>query len=163
MVSYANMLHKKHFIEQNLMFTIQNIQNMFLQMCEWGCSKKNIYIGRDIRCPPNRCTYTREFLQGCYEQTNDLTLLNGLMLVTNKILFIVFFIMEPSQKSSFLSHMMMVLGFSLPLSIVLHITPPLPPKSKKDWKDYSTTLLMDLFEKSFFLVNSMNDLTQQQW
>jgi hypothetical protein len=58
--------------------------------------------------------------------------------------------MEPSQKSGFLSLMMMVSGFSLPLSIVLHIAPPLPPKSKKDWKDYFTTLWMDLFEKSIF-------------
>jgi hypothetical protein len=70
--------------------------------------------------------------------------------------------MEPSQKSGLLSHMMMVSGSSLPLSIVLHIATLLPPKSKKDWKDYSTTLLMDLFEKSFF-VNNMNVLTQQEW
>jgi len=38
---------------------------------------------------------------------------------------------------------------SLPLSIVLHITPPTPPKSKRDWKDDFTTLLMDLFEETF--------------
>jgi hypothetical protein len=60
--------------------------------------------------------------------------------------------MEPSQKSGFLSHMMMVSGSPLPLSIVLHIAPSIPPKSKKDWKDYSTTILMNLFEKSFFLL-----------
>jgi hypothetical protein len=28
-----------------------------------------------------------------------------------------------------------------------HTAPPLPPKSKKDWKDDFTTLLMDLLEK----------------
>ncbi len=40
--------------------------------------------------------------------------------------------------------------------------PPPPPKSKRDWKDDSTALLMDLFEEKFF-ANSMNSLTQQQW
>ncbi len=54
-------------------------------------------------------------------------------------------------------------GSSLHLPIVPHIAPPPPPpKSKRDWKDDSTALLMDLFEEKFF-ANSMNSLTQQQW
>ncbi|CAM6044908.1 unnamed protein product [Sphagnum compactum] len=55
----------------------------------------------------------------------------------------------------------MASGSSLHLPIVPHIAPP-PPKSKRDWKDDSTALLMDLFEEKF-LANSMNSLTQQQW
>jgi len=55
--------------------------------------------------------------------------------------------------------MVMDSSSSLPLSIVPHTAPPAPPKSKRDWKDGSTVLLMDLFEK--FLANSMNSLTQQ--
>jgi hypothetical protein len=51
---------------------------------------------------------------------------------------------------------------SLSLSIVPHIAPPAPPKSKRDWNDDSTALLMDLFEEKF-LADSMNSLTQQQW
>ncbi len=51
---------------------------------------------------------------------------------------------------------------SLPLFIVPHTAPPAPPKSKRDWKNDSTALLMDLFEEKF-LANSMNSLTQQQW
>jgi hypothetical protein len=72
--------------------------------------------------------------------------------------------MEPSQEPSFLSEMMMMMGSSssLPLFIVPHKAPPAPPKSKRDWKDDSTALLMDLFEEKF-LANSMNSLTQQQW
>ncbi len=31
-----------------------------------------------------------------------------------------------------------------------HTPPPLPPKSKKDWKDDFTTLLLDLLEKKLF-------------
>ncbi len=42
-----------------------------------------------------------------------------------------------------------------------HTVPP-APKSKRDWKDDSTALLMDLFEETF-LANSMNILTQQHW
>jgi hypothetical protein len=58
--------------------------------------------------------------------------------------------------------MMMASHSSLPLSIVLHITPPPPPKPKRDWKDNFTTLLMDLLEEKFF-ANNVNYLTQQQW
>jgi hypothetical protein len=67
--------------------------------------------------------------------------------------------MEPSQEPSFLSRMMMGLSSALPLFIVPHTAPPAPPKSKRDWKDDSTVLLMDLFEEKF-LANSMNRLTQ---
>jgi hypothetical protein len=71
--------------------------------------------------------------------------------------------MEPSHKPSFFSHMTMASASSLHLPIVPHIAPPPPPpKSKRDWKDDSTALLMDLFEEKFF-ANSMNSLTQQQW
>ncbi len=64
---------------------------------------------------------------------------------------------------SFLSLMMMGSSSSLPLfNIVPHTAPPAPPKSKRDWKNDSTALLMDLFEEKF-LANSMNSLTQQQW
>ncbi len=76
--------------------------------------------------------------------------------------FSVFLTMEPSQEPSFLTQMMMGSSSSLPLSIVPHTAPPAPPKSKRDWKDGSTSLLMDLFEEKF-LANSMNSLTQQQW
>jgi hypothetical protein len=58
--------------------------------------------------------------------------------------------------------MMMGSSSSLPLFIVPHTTPPAPPKSKRDWKNVSTALLMDLFEEKF-LANSLNSLTQQQW
>jgi hypothetical protein len=58
--------------------------------------------------------------------------------------------------------MMMGSSSSLPLFTVPHTAPPAPPKSKRDWKDDSTALLMDLFEEKF-LANSMNSLTQQQW
>jgi hypothetical protein len=58
--------------------------------------------------------------------------------------------------------MMMGSSSSLPLIIAPHIAPPAPPKSKRDWKNVFTALLMDLFEEKF-LVNSMNSLTQQQW
>jgi hypothetical protein len=51
---------------------------------------------------------------------------------------------------------------SFPLFIAPHIAPPAPPKSKRDWKNDFTALLMDLFEEKF-LANSMNSLTQQQW
>jgi hypothetical protein len=57
---------------------------------------------------------------------------------------------------------MMDSGSSLPLFIVPHTAPLPPPKSKRDWKDDSTALLMDLFEENFF-ANSMNSLTHQQW
>jgi hypothetical protein len=57
---------------------------------------------------------------------------------------------------------MMDSGSSLPLFIVPHTAHLPPPKSKRDWKDDSTALLMDLFEEKFF-ANSMNSLTQQQW
>ncbi len=57
--------------------------------------------------------------------------------------------MEPFQEPSFLSQMMMGSRSSLPLYIVPHTTPLTPPKSKRDWKDDSTTLLMDLFEEIF--------------
>jgi hypothetical protein len=80
----------------------------------------------------------------------------------NHIFLSVFLTMEPSQEPSFLTQMMMGSSSSLPLSIVPHTTPPAPPKSKRDWKDDSITLLMDLFEEKF-LANSMNSLTQQQW
>jgi hypothetical protein len=70
--------------------------------------------------------------------------------------------MEPSQEPSFLSQMMMGSSSSLPLFIVPHTAPPAPPKSKRDWKDDCTTLLMDLFEAKL-LANIMNSLTQQQW
>jgi hypothetical protein len=70
--------------------------------------------------------------------------------------------MEPSQEPSFLTQMMMGSSSSVPLSIVPHTAPPAPPKSKRDWNDGSTALLMDLFEEKF-LANSMNSLTQQQW
>ncbi len=64
---------------------------------------------------------------------------------------------------SFLSLMMMGSSSSLPLfNIVPHTAPPAPPKSKRDWKNDSTALLMDLFEEKF-LANSMKSLTQQQW
>jgi hypothetical protein len=64
---------------------------------------------------------------------------------------------------SFLSLMMMGSSSSLPLfNIVPHTAPPAPPKSKRDWKNDSTALLMVLFEEKF-LANSMNSLTQQQW
>jgi hypothetical protein len=65
--------------------------------------------------------------------------------------------MESSQEPSFLSQMMMMGSSSS-----FHTAPPAPPKSKRDWKDDSTTLLMDLFEEKF-LANSMNIFTQQQW
>ncbi len=58
--------------------------------------------------------------------------------------------------------MMMGSSSSLPLFIVTHTAPPAPPKSKRDWKDDSTALLMALFEEKF-LANSMNSLTQQHW
>jgi hypothetical protein len=58
--------------------------------------------------------------------------------------------------------MMMGSSSSLPLFIVPHTTPPAPPKSKRDWKNDSTALLMDLLKEKF-LANSMNSLTQQQW
>jgi hypothetical protein len=58
--------------------------------------------------------------------------------------------------------MMMDSGSLLPLFIVPHTAPLPPPKSKRDWKDDSTALLMDLFEEIFF-ANSMNSLTHQQW
>jgi hypothetical protein len=61
----------------------------------------------------------------------------------------VFLTMEPSQEPSFLSQMMMASGSSLPLLIVPHTAPPARPKSKRDWKDDSTALLMDLFEDKF--------------
>jgi len=67
--------------------------------------------------------------------------------------------MEPSQEPSFLAQMMMGLSSALPFFIVPHTSPPAPPKSKRDWKDDSTALLMDLFEEKF-LANSMNSLTQ---
>jgi len=71
--------------------------------------------------------------------------------------------MEPSQEPSFLSQMMMMCSSSsFPLFIVPHTAHPAPLKSKRDWKDDSTGLLMDLFEEKF-LANSMNSLTQQQW
>jgi hypothetical protein len=35
-------------------------------------------------------------------------------------------------------------------------------QSKRDWKNDSTALLMDLFGEKF-LANSMNSLTQRQW
>jgi hypothetical protein len=63
--------------------------------------------------------------------------------------------MEPSQKTGFLSQMMMGSSSSLPLFIVPHTAPLAPPKSKRDWEDDSTALLMDLFEEKF-LANSMN-------
>jgi hypothetical protein len=62
--------------------------------------------------------------------------------------------MEPSQEPSFLTEMMMDSSSSLPLSIVPHTASPAPPKSKRDWKDGSTALLMDLFEEKF-LANSI--------
>jgi hypothetical protein len=55
---------------------------------------------------------------------------------------------------------MMGLSSALPLFIVPHTTPLAPPKSKRDCKDDSTALLMDLFEEKF-LANSMNNLTQK--
>ncbi len=58
--------------------------------------------------------------------------------------------------------MMMGSSSSFPLFIAPHIAPPAPPKSKRDWKNDFTALLMDLFEEKF-LANSMNSLTQQQW
>jgi hypothetical protein len=64
--------------------------------------------------------------------------------------------MEPSQELGFLSQMMMGSSSSLPLFIVPHTAPPAQSKSKRDWKDDSTALLMDLFEK--FLANSMKSL-----
>jgi hypothetical protein len=70
--------------------------------------------------------------------------------------------MEPSQELSFLSQMMMGSSSSFPLFIVPRTAPPAPPKSKRNWKDDLTALLMDLFEEKF-LANSMNSLTQQQW
>jgi hypothetical protein len=71
--------------------------------------------------------------------------------------------MEPSQEPSFLSQMMMMCSSSsFPLFIVPHTAHPAPLKSKRDWKDDSTALLMDLFEEKF-LANGMNSLTQQQW
>ena len=70
--------------------------------------------------------------------------------------------MEPSQEPSFLSLMMMGSSSSLPLFILPHTALPAPPKFKRDWKNDSTVLLMDLFEEKF-LANSMNSLTQQQW
>jgi hypothetical protein len=70
--------------------------------------------------------------------------------------------MEPSQEPSFLSQMMVGSSSSLPLFIVPHTAPPTPPKSKRDWKDDGTTLLLNLLEEKF-LANSMNSLTQQQW
>ncbi len=57
--------------------------------------------------------------------------------------------MEPFQEPSFLSQMMMVSCSSLPLYIVFHTTLPTPLKSKRDWEDDSTTLLMDLFKEKF--------------
>jgi hypothetical protein len=73
--------------------------------------------------------------------------------------FLVFLTMELSEEPSFLSQMMMGLSSALPLFIVPHTTPPAPPKSKRDWKDDSLELLMDLFEEKF-LANSMNSLTK---
>jgi hypothetical protein len=70
--------------------------------------------------------------------------------------------MEPSQEPSFLSQTMMGSSSSLPLFTMPHTAPPAPPKSKRDWKDDSTALLMDLFEEKL-LANSTNSLTQQQW
>jgi hypothetical protein len=62
--------------------------------------------------------------------------------------------MEPSQDPGFLSQMMMGSSSSLPLFIVPHTPLTAPSKSKKDWKDDSTALLMDLVEETF-LANSM--------
>jgi hypothetical protein len=70
--------------------------------------------------------------------------------------------MEPSQEPSLLSLMLMGSSSALPLFIVPHTAPPAPPKSKRDRKNDSTALLMDLFKEKF-LANSMNSLTQQQW
>jgi hypothetical protein len=67
--------------------------------------------------------------------------------------------MELSQEPSFLSHMMMGLSSALPLFIVPYAAPPAPPKPKRDWKDDSIALLMDMFEEKF-LANSMNSLTK---
>jgi hypothetical protein len=53
--------------------------------------------------------------------------------------------------------MMMGSSSSLPLFIVPHTAPPAPSKSKRDWKDDSTALLMDLSEEKF-LANSMKTL-----
>jgi hypothetical protein len=69
--------------------------------------------------------------------------------------------MELSQKPSFLSQMMMGSSSSLPLFTGPHTAPLAAPKSKRDWEDDSTALLMDLFRVKF-LANSMNSLTQQQ-
>jgi hypothetical protein len=65
--------------------------------------------------------------------------------------------MEPSQEPGFLSQIMMGSSSSLPLFIVPHTAPPAPSKSKRDWKDDSTALLMDLFEEKF-LANTMKSL-----
>jgi len=69
--------------------------------------------------------------------------------------------MEPSQEPSFLTQMMIGSSSSLALSIVPQTAPPAPLKSKRDWKDNSTALLMGLFEEKF-LANCMNSLTQQE-
>jgi hypothetical protein len=69
--------------------------------------------------------------------------------------------MDPSQEPSFLTQMIIGSSSSLPLSIVPHTAPPAPLKSKRDWKDDSTALLMDLFEEKF-LANSTNNLAQQE-
>jgi hypothetical protein len=74
--------------------------------------------------------------------------------------FSIFLTIEPSQEPSFLSQMMIGSSCSLSLSIVPHRASPATPKSKRDWKDDSTALLMDLFK---FLANSMNSFTQRQW
>jgi hypothetical protein len=59
--------------------------------------------------------------------------------------------------------MMMGSSSSLPLfNIVPHTAPAAPPKSKRDWKNDSTALLMNFFEEKF-LANSTNSLTQKQW
>jgi len=65
--------------------------------------------------------------------------------------------MEPSQEPGYLSQIMMGSSSSLPLFIVPHTAPPAPSKSKRDWKDDSTALLMDLFEEKF-LTNTMKSL-----
>jgi hypothetical protein len=52
---------------------------------------------------------------------------------------------------------MMGSSSSLPSFIVLHTAPPAPSKSKRDWKDDSTALLMNLFEEKF-LANTMKSM-----
>jgi hypothetical protein len=65
--------------------------------------------------------------------------------------------MEPPQEPGFLSQIMMGSSSSLPLFIEPHTAPLAPSKSKRDWKDDSTALLMDLFEEKF-LTNTMKSL-----